>query len=86
MFVYVGVCGCVGVWVCGCVGVFARFRCICVSPPAGSQYTGVVMFEVQKGTGLGEGSGGVISVTVPRELRGRSEIAVFLSEVPVKGT
>ena len=84
MFVYVCGYGCV--WVCGCVGVFARFRCICVSPPAGSQYTGVVMFEVQKGTGLGEGSGGVISVTVPRELRGRSEIAVFLSEVPVKGT
>ena len=91
-------CGCVWVWVCLCLCVcvcvcVCTRACVCFKvqmnvclPPAGSLYAGVVMFEVQKGTGVSEGSGGVISVTVPRELRGRSEIAVFLSEVPVKGT
>ena len=59
----------------------------CLSfPLAGSQYAGVVTFEVQKGEGLEGKSGKIVSVTIPRELRGRSEIAVFLSELPVKGT
>lgn len=58
----------------------------CLSfPLAGSQYAGVVTFEVQKGEGLERGTGEIVSVTIPRELRGRSEIAVFLSKLPVKG-
>ena len=35
--------------------------------------------------GLSSEGGGVISVTVPRNLRGRSEILVFLADQPVRG-
>ena len=40
-------------------------------------------FEVSKKEG-GTGQE-VIEVTIPRELRGRSEIVVFISEQPVEG-
>ena len=66
---------------------------------AGSTYIhsgGVVRFDVRKGgVGTSSSAGGaakdsataadVIVVNVPRELRGRSEIIVFLSEKPVRG-
>ena len=65
---------------------------------AGSTYSGgVVRFDVRKGdlnTPMGGGADAkdslsrpadVIAVTVPRELRGRSEILVFLSDKPIQG-
>ena len=66
---------------------------------AGSTYSsGVVKFDVRKGVvtpstshaGVAAKEGlsnpaDVIVVTVPRELRGRSEILVFLSEKPIQG-
>ena len=56
----------------------------CMSPlvPAGSLVR-PMFFEVSKKEG-GTGQE-VIEVTIPRELRGRSEIAVFISDQPVKG-
>ena len=51
--------------------------------PAGSPYIQVATFEVYKGEGV---SSEAISVKIPRELRGRSEILVFLSNKPVRGT
>ena len=50
--------------------------------PAGSLYTQSVQFEIHKGN---KGSGDILSVVVPQELRGRSEVVIFLSNVPVKG-
>ena len=49
---------------------------------AGSLYTQSVQFEVHKGT---EESDDILSVIVPQELRGQSEIVVFLSDSPVRG-
>ena len=52
--------------------------------PAGSQYGSAATFEVHKG--LEEGNKReVMSVTIPHELRGRSEILVFLGDRPVRG-
>jgi mediator of RNA polymerase II transcription subunit 17 len=48
---------------------------------AGSLYTQSVQFEVHKGT---EGSGNILSVVVPQELRGQSEIIIFLADKPVR--
>ena len=52
---------------------------------AGSNYANFVPFEVSKGDSLSVGEGGTVSVSVPRDLRGRSEIVVFLSQEPVRG-
>lgn len=45
-------------------------------------YTQSVQFEIHKGN---KESGDILSVVVPQELRGRSEVVIFLSNVPVKG-
>ena len=50
---------------------------------AGSQYLSFMPFEVHKGSQ--EQDSEAVSVTVPRELRGRSEIVVFLCERPIRG-
>ena len=56
---------------------------IIICSVAGSLYTQAVQFEVRKGT---ETSGNILSVIVPQELRGRSEVVIFLADKPVKGT
>ncbi len=53
---------------------------LCLSSPAAGSYKRPVFFEVRKREG-----GGVVEVVVPQELRGKSEIAVFLSPQPVEG-
>ena len=62
---------------------------------AGSTYVTIssVSFDVTKSRPRGDGEAtapansdtDVISVTIPRELRGRSEVLVFLSPQPVQG-
>ena len=49
---------------------------------AGSLYAQSVQFEVHKGT---EGTNDILSVVVPQELRGRSEVVIFLADRPIKG-
>ena len=64
-----------------------------ISHTAGSMYVPLTrsIFEVKKGVGQ-ESSGSqtsereIISVTIFRELRGRSEVVAFLSPSPVRGT
>ena len=52
-------------------------------PIAGSQYLSFMPFEVHKGSE--EQNSEALSVTIPRELRGRSEIVVFLCRRPIRG-
>ena len=72
---------------------------LCSLLTAGSTYSGgAVRFDVRKGESSSSAGGSgnakegvskaadVIVVSVPRELRGRSEILVFLSDKPVRGT
>ena len=61
-------------------------------PVAGSSYSGTVSFDVIKhkpkeaGSSVSADSASdAIGVTIPRELRGRSEVLVFLSPEPVRG-
>ena len=49
---------------------------------AGSLYAQSVQFEVHKGI---EGTNDILSVVVPQELRGRSEVVIFLADRPIKG-
>lgn len=56
--------------------------CVSLLPPGGSSYAQLVPFELRKGS---EGSGEILTVIVPQELRGRSEVVVFLSDRPVRG-
>ena len=44
-----------------------------------------LQFEVHKREGLGTDLGNILSITIPRELRGRSEVVVFISDKPVRG-
>ena len=56
-------------------------------PVAGSTYSGTVSFDVSKySSGASADSAATISVTIPREFRGKSEVLVFLSPEPVQGT
>ncbi|KAL5463643.1 hypothetical protein EMCRGX_G032558 [Ephydatia muelleri] len=43
-----------------------------------------LQFEVHKREGLGIDLGNILSITIPRELRGRSEVVVFISDKPVR--
>lgn len=43
-----------------------------------------LQFEVHKQEGLGGEPGNILSITIPRELRGRSELVVFISDKPVR--
>uniref|UniRef100_A0A1X7TM93 Uncharacterized protein n=2 Tax=Amphimedon queenslandica TaxID=400682 RepID=A0A1X7TM93_AMPQE len=47
----------------------------------GSIYAQSVQFEVHKGI---EGTNDILSVVVPQELRGRSEVVIFLADRPIK--
>lgn len=49
---------------------------------AGSLYAQSVQFEVHKGI---ENTNDILSVVVPQELRGRSEVVIFLADRPIKG-
>ncbi len=58
-----------------------------ISPPpiiAGSKYVLTVLFAVHKGEGIG-GKSWRWRGLLPWELRGRSEIIVFLADRPIKG-
>ena len=62
--------------------------CSLLSSIAGSLYTQSVQFEVHKGVeGSSDdtGSGDILSVVVPQELRGKSEVVIFISDEPVRG-
>uniref|UniRef100_A0A1X7SM99 Uncharacterized protein n=1 Tax=Amphimedon queenslandica TaxID=400682 RepID=A0A1X7SM99_AMPQE len=48
---------------------------------ADSLYAQSVQFEVHKGI---EGTNDILSVVVPQELRGRSEVVIFLADRPIK--
>lgn len=45
-------------------------------------YAQSVQFEVHKGI---ENTNDILSVVVPQELRGRSEVVIFLADRPIKG-
>lgn len=48
-------------------------------------YVPSVSFEVHKGDRAGGKEGEVARVTIPWELRGRSEIIIFLADRPIRG-
>ena len=70
--------------------LYCYLNTFCVSP-AGSMYTGPVHFDVtkakiqeSKSADSASSAADAISVTIPREYRGNSEILVFLSPQPIQ--
>ena len=68
------------------LNLLLRHLCFSHAVPAGSVYAGAVNFDVYKNTAPStDTSADVVKVTVPRELRGASEILVFFSPKAMRG-